>query len=223
MSNKMKTWSLAGLAGVILVGLALLIWNLRSGGSGSATPEASAGSRSSTAGAVGSRGRPGAVGVPGGEAAAPGDDTPAQLSPDEHDSIDMERILQGEAPRRVRAAAAVCYDGTFSSYKELERQDKSIDIEYTLMLKNGTYSLQDVKLTDSLGKPKLEDCVVEEVSAISWKDPVNADFTMPMSDSISLLALKKYGEPMPHELEEIPEDPANADFGPKLGLPNPEE
>lgn len=206
------------LAIATLVGAALLVWELRSG---NAPAAAAGGPGEGQAGAAGhtntsaQRGDRGGA-APGIEAVAGAGGTPAPLTPDERASIDMERVLAGEVPQRVRAAASGCYDGSHLSYKELENDAGTIDLDFKVILNNGTVTLQNVRLAKGIGDADLEQCVVEAVSEISWEDPVNPDFSVEMSDAVSLLALRKWGEPMPHELEEVPESPEEGDFGAKV-------
>lgn len=218
----MKKLALLALAVATLVGAGLLVWELRSSSAPAAAPaRGSNGAGGAAAGDDGPRGPVRATaGTPGesgtGQAGDPEAEVPAPLTPEEKASIDMERVLAGEVPQRVKAAAAGCFDGSGMGYKELENSGDAIDLDFQVVLKNGTASIRNVKLVKGVGDADLEHCVVEAVGEVQWQDPVNPDFSIEMGDTISMLALKKWGEPMPHELEEIPETPEEADFGPKV-------
>jgi hypothetical protein len=219
----MKKLALLALAVATLLGAGLLVWELRSSSSPAAASGPAPGGPGSTEAGADRRGAPirATAGEPGsgsgaGLAGDPGREVPAPLTAEEKASIDMERVLAGEVPQRVKAAAAGCFDGSGMGYKDLENTDDAIDLDFQVVLKNGTASIQNVKLARGIGDADLEHCVVEAVGEVQWQDPVNPDFSIEMGDTISMLALKKWGEPMPHELEEIPETPEEADFGPKV-------
>lgn len=218
-----KNWLIGILAvAVIVAGVFLVLQVSGAGKTSSATAANTSGKHS---GAKHNRSgfgsaRSGAGGVQGdGTPAEP--ELPAPLTVEERSTMEMERLLAGEVRRRIRVAASGCYDGSLFTYKTLENEEKDIEIEFTLVLKDSQFTLEGLKLTSGIGDADLEECVIEMVSEITWQDKVNADFSQPMSDAISLLALKKYGAPMPHELEEEPEDPNNADFGHGPNLPDP--
>ena len=130
---------------------------------------------------------------------------------EEERTEEFERLLAREIPGRIREATAHCYDGSGKSYKQLESNEESLEFDYTARLKSGVFTLEDLKITKKFGN-KIDGCVKQALTRLSWRDTVNPDFTMKMGDSITLLELKKWGEPMPHELEEVPEDPPEDEY-----------
>lgn len=209
----MKNWMLGALALAVIIGVVALLWNLQSEGKtppgepqGKATAGQTAPGKSAARSMTGSaRAQPDSL-----RSGDPDDPEPLRM---EERTMEMEHLLAGDLPGRIREATAHCYDGSGFSYKQLENDETSLDFDYTAYLKDGVFTLRDIKVTKKFGT-STDDCVVKELSRLTWKDPVNPDFTMAMSDSIKLLELKKWGEPMPHELEEVPEDPEDGDFSP---------
>ncbi|MCG8417807.1 MAG: hypothetical protein MJE77_07670 [Proteobacteria bacterium] len=210
----MKTWIVGITALAIAVIAIALLWDLQSGGKTSVPEQGKAAAAQAEVGDLPApdraesrntvRARAAAATQPPTQPSAKNGD-PAPLAPEER-TEEFERLLAGEVPGRIREAAAPCYDGSGISYKRLENSDDSIDFDFTLRLKSGVVTLENLKLTKGIGN-QTDGCVMRVLSRLSWRDQVNPDFTMDMSDSISLLALKKWGEPMPHEIEEVPEEP----------------
>ena len=138
-----------------------------------------------------------------------GDDP--ELLRNEERTMEFERLLAQGIPGRIREATAHCYDGSGKTYKQLENNEESLDFDYTARLKGGVFTLEDIEITKEFGN-RIDKCIRQSLSRLSWRDTVNPDFTMKMSDSITLLELKKWGEPMPHEMQEIPEEPPEGEY-----------
>lgn len=205
---------LGALALAIVVGVIALLWNLQSEGKAPLPghPQSKVTSDRPSSNDTTRRTMMGSANARTTDQPSRGSDDPEPLRMEER-TMEMEHLLAGELPGRIREATAHCYDGRGFSYKQLENDERSLDFDYTAYLKDGVFSLRDIKITKKLGT-STDECVIKVLSRLSWNDPVNPDFTMAMSDSIKLLELKKWGEPMPHELEEVPEDPDDGDFGP---------
>lgn len=138
---------------------------------------------------------------------------PAPLDDQAARTTTMENFLAGEVPRRLLEAAAGCYNTGFS-YKQLEADGATIELDYMIAVKGGVASLQNVKMTRGMGKPELEDCVVEVVGETQWEVGLTTEFTQQASYGINLLALKKFSEPLPHELDAERTVDTNDEFGP---------
>lgn len=213
----MKHWTLAALGLATLAVIGLVLWNLRGGdGAASSTVEASSGAARSPGSAI----TPGASGIASGgpnTPVSPGNgevgDEPAPLADEVARTTTMENFLAGDVPRRLLEMASSCYNTGFS-YKQLEADGASIDLDYVIEVKAGVASIRNVTLKQGMGKPELEDCILEVVDGMHWNVSMASDFTQPASYGIDLLALKKFGEPLPHERDA--EQPVNTDdeFGP---------
>jgi len=97
----------------------------------------------------------------------------------------MERKLWGGLQQRVMRAAAECYEDEPGRYERME-------INYTLRFEGGEGSLEDVELESSeIGQPRLEQCVVDAVAAMTWRDRRAPNLVKKMSSSISILDMQK--------------------------------
>lgn len=200
------------LAVIIAAGVLALLWNLRSEEKASHAQQPysatelddttqPSGSQAGPAKAVGSK--------PKIKSSDDGKD-PMPLRPEDR-NFELDRLLAREVPARIREAAIHCFDASGFSYKQLENSEEAIEFDYTLRMKAGVASVQNVKLTQGIDG-NLDNCVIKAISGLTWQGSAPRDFITDMSDTISLLTFKKWGEPMPHELEEVPEDPQDDDF-----------
>jgi hypothetical protein len=213
----MKQWTLVTLGLVTAAVIALVLWNLRSGSSTASSATAGPGDRVAAGAASGTSAHPRVAasahetGVSG--ASEDPNAIPAALEDTAARAPTMENFLAGEVPRRVLEAAAGCYNTGFS-YKQLEAEGATIELDYLIEVKAGQASIKNVKMTRGMGKPELEDCVVQVVGETQWEVAMTTSFSQEASYGINLLALKKFGEPLPHELDA--EQPVNTDdeFGP---------
>lgn len=213
MNTPSKNLLLGGLAIAVVAGAAVLLYSVRSGSDGAGVAQATTSTYSARSGSPGDRPNVTQGGAPAVSDTDSESDRPPMISNEERSTVEMSYVLARSVPRRIREWVGPCYDSAFS-YKTLEDDDHHIDIEYTLVLQDGVFSLRDVKMTGRIGKPELEACILEGVAEIKWRaaNGETREYSVPMSDELTLLELAKFGEPMDDDYDPSIYEP---DFGPK--------
>jgi hypothetical protein len=183
----MKRFGLTALAAAVVVMIGALLWQLRAG-DGSPGKTAATGERPA---AVAWRPAAAAAPAPAKSVAAPGprpqlageDEIPLPV-PDGTD--ESQQLLAGDVPQKILAAAAA------DCYRDEPGRFERMRLEYHLRILGGTARISDVSLVSSdLGAPRLEGCIVELLSELSWSIPDAPDLEERLEIAISLLDLQK--------------------------------
>jgi hypothetical protein len=172
----MLRWAVPIVALLVLVGI--LLWKVArpAPGPAVASHEATAPAQAGRAGGPGlaPHAEPGLDAGPG---------APAMLDP--HSEAYSKRLDIG-IPARLRASLAHCYPGG-------RDPDLSLHIRYHLRVRHGDARALDVAVTRSeLGDRALEDCMVQSIRELTWREEDLPDLDEDDDLFVRLLTLVKY-------------------------------
>jgi hypothetical protein len=203
----MARWILAGLAVLTLAALVTVLVLMRSTSQPSAARPASvaaAGDDTSAAAERPTAAAPEAALADGGADPA---DARTAIDPVDPASAEGAQLLDRTIEVGLRRAAAGCDDRSLAP-------DLSLELSLRVVIRGGMVSTRDVVMTSSeVGVRAVEDCVVEAIRNVRWRDDRLPDLDEAQTLSIRLRALRKYLHP-DEQATLPPRRPSGGDAGP---------